>query len=193
MQWASFLQVMDLLLGEDAQGAQEFIEDQGDDLDGPPTPSEMPSENEEEEVRADEADGLEAQGAGSHSLGSVAPQLASASGGPADASTAEPRSDRQAFVASHGLVEESTNRLCKPTGEPVGTIYFVGPNGFKAVCKTHGTGRCSCYLSVKSAADHEATERALIGWLAAAADAAVEGHQEQARELKLARGVRIRR
>ena len=122
----------------------------------------------------------------------------SASGQPASASTAAPglpgpQSERQAFVQSQGLVERFKNQLCKPTGEPVGRIYFIGPKGFKAVCKIHGTGRCSCYVSVKSAADYEATERQLIGWLAAAAGgASLEGHQEQAKELKRARGMRVR-
>jgi hypothetical protein len=188
---------------------QEFSADEEDD---PPTSAELPSgdeledEDDAEDHRAQqpgETTGASASASASASSAAAQPSTSSAacsslaapSGSSSSLALAPPlaATDRSAFARSLGIRESQKNNFLLLTGHmAVGTIYRIGPNGFKAICKVHGPKDCACYVSLKPGEEVEPVERVLMQWLSEAPGLSLSDHRAKATELKLARGMRIR-
>ena len=81
------------------------------------------------------------------------------------------------------------------SGSRVGCIYTIGNKGVQGVCKAAGhSGHCRCYVTLKEGEDRDAVDRSMLAWFAGSMVGITEGqHQASARELKVARGMRVRR
>ena len=125
------------------------------------------------------------------SSSSAAPSVSSSSLAPVPPLAATERSE---FARSLGVREAHKHVFVQLAGNTaLGTIYRIGPNGFKAICKVHGAKECSCYVTLKGGEAVEPVERVLMQWLSGAPGLSLLDHRARATELKLARGMRIRR
>ena len=75
-----------------------------------------------------------------------------------------------------------------------GTLHAIGSDGLKATCKIHP--KCACWITLRALEQAEvriAVEAELIDWLAKGIDATADSHRDQSAQIRMARGMRVRK